>query len=132
MDEIDRLRAAGLAALETGAWAEARDSFQETLDMEESAEALSGMADALWWLGDVAEAVRYRERAYAEFRRRPDPVSAAMTAVRLCVDYRSNLGNLAASGGWLARAARLVDDFELAPLQGWILLMRALTAMIRY
>lgn len=119
------LLVAGGEALAVGDWATALDSFRAALDHAESAEALSGLANALWWLGDVAEAVACRERAYAEFRRRPDPVQAALTAVRLCVDYRANFGNFAASGGWLARATRLVDDYGLEPLRGWILLMRA-------
>jgi hypothetical protein len=77
--------------LETGA--SARDSFLAALDREES-EALTSAADALWWLGEIQGAVGCREMACAEFRRRHDPVHAALVAVRLCVDYRANLGNL--------------------------------------
>jgi len=125
MAEIDQQLAAAHEALTGGAWIIARDSFRAALDEEESPEALSGLANALWWLGDISEAVAYRERSYAEFRRRGDVVQAALTAVRLCVDYRANFGNFAASGGWLERAARLVDDYGLEPLKGWVLLMRA-------
>lgn len=116
---------AGNEALAAGDWAGARDSFQAALEQEETAEGLAGLADALWWLGEIRAAVGHRERAYSEFRRRPDPVSAALIAVRLCVDYSANFGNFAASAGWLSRAARLVAEFQLTPLQGWILLLEA-------
>src|SRR5699024_11103920 len=39
--------------------------------------------------------------------------------------YRVNLGNAAAARGWLGRAARLVEEHALAPLEGWVLLLRA-------
>lgn len=123
--DVEHLLVAGNEALALGDWTAARDSFGAALEQEGSAEALSGLANASWWLGDVAQAVLYREQAFAEFRRRPDSVQAALTAVRLCVDYRANFGNHAASAGWLARATRLVDDHGLEPLRGWILLMQA-------
>ena len=123
--EVEDLFAAGYQALAAGDWAAARDSFQEALDREEAAEGLVGLADALWWLGEIQVAVGHRERAYAEFRRRSDPINAALVAIRLCVDYRANFGNFAASAGWLARAARLVQEFRLDPLRGWILLLEA-------
>ena len=124
-NEAEDLLAAGNKALASGHWAGARDSFQAALHREETAEGLAGMADALWWLGEIHDAVDHRERAYAEFRRRPDPVNAALIAIRLCVDHRANFGNTVASAGWLARAARLVEDFGLDPLRGWILLLEA-------
>jgi DNA-binding NarL/FixJ family response regulator len=122
---VEDLFSAGNRALAAGDWAGARDSFRAALEQEETAERLAGLADALWWLGEIRDAVSHRERAYAEFRRRPDPVNAALIAVRLCVDYRANFGNFAASAGWLSRAARLVAEFQLTPLQGWILLLEA-------
>ena len=102
--EVNDLFAAGQEGLAAGDWAGARDSFQAALEQQETAEGLAGLADALWWLGEIRDGVGYRERAYAEFRRRPDPVNAALIAVRLCVDYRANFGNFAASAGWQSRA----------------------------
>ena len=123
--EVEELLAAGYEALAAGDWVDARDSLQAALRQEETAEGLAGLADALWWLGEIQEAVGNRERAYAAFRRRPDPMNAALIAVRLCVDHRANFGNPTASAGWLARAARLVGEFGLEPLRGWILLLEA-------
>jgi DNA-binding CsgD family transcriptional regulator len=116
---------AGAAALEAGDWSAARDAYEAAVEREPTAEALLGLGEAVWWLGDVAASVRHREAAYAEFRRRAEPARAAAVAVRLSLTYRANLGNRAAAGGWLARAERLVAEFGLTPLEGWIALVRA-------
>ncbi|MFN2525812.1 MAG: LuxR C-terminal-related transcriptional regulator [Actinomycetota bacterium] len=116
---------AGQAALAEGRWSAAKASFQEALDLYESAEALSGLGEALWWLGETHDSVAFRERAYAEFRRRPEPVQATNIALGLCVHYQANMANKAVSAGWLARAKRLVDEFELDDFRGWLLLLEA-------
>jgi DNA-binding NarL/FixJ family response regulator len=123
--EVEALLDAGRSALHQGAWAEAEGTFRTVLALEELPEALAGLGEALWWLGETEEAVRCLERAYAAFRRRPDPVQAALAAIPLYLIYRVSLGNSTASRGWLGRAARLVEDFGLEPLAGWILLIRA-------
>jgi DNA-binding NarL/FixJ family response regulator len=126
--ETEALLASGNEALKTGDWPAAKASFEAVLAQEAAPEAMFGLGDALWWLGDVQQAIRYREQAYAAFRRRPDPAQAAIVAMRLCLTYRANMGNHAASRGWAARVARLVEDFELEPLRGWALLTNALVA----
>jgi DNA-binding CsgD family transcriptional regulator len=113
------------AALEDGAWATARELFQSSLDELETPEALLGLSEASWWLGEIDAAVRCGADAYAAFRRRGDVAPAAFAAVLLYFHYRMSLGNAAAARGWLGRAARLVEEFELAPLEGWVLLLRA-------
>lgn len=120
--------AAGESALEAGDWGSARDSFRAALDLAQTAEALNGLGQALWWLGETRNSIDYRERAYAEFRRRPDPVQAVNIALVLCVHYEANIGNAAASAGWLARATRLVEEFELEDFRGWLLLMESAEA----
>ena len=84
-----------------------------------------GLAIVLWWLGETQESVRYLEQAYAAFRRRSDPARAASAALELCFLYHENLGNHAAAAGWVARAARLVDQFDLEPLRGRVSLIKA-------
>jgi DNA-binding CsgD family transcriptional regulator/predicted negative regulator of RcsB-dependent stress response len=123
--DAEALRATGDEALKRGDWAGARAAFEAALAHDETPETLFGLGDALWWLGDVEAAIRCRKRAYAAFRRRPDPAQAAIVAMRLCLTYRANLGNRAASHGWLGRAARLVEDFQVDSLRGWVLLTRA-------
>ena len=127
-DELQALVTSGDQALERGDWAAARASFRAVLDLGETAEALNGLGQALWWLGETHESVAYRERAYGEFRRRPDPVQATTIALVLCVHYQANIGNPAASAGWLARATRLVEEFQLGDFRGWLLLMEAAEA----
>src|ERR671914_433446 len=101
---------------------------EAALHERETAEALLGLAEALWWLGEIHESAAYRERAYAGFRRRPDQARAAECALVLCIHHRANLGNAAASAGWLARATRLVEEAGLDELRGWLLLLRAADA----
>jgi DNA-binding CsgD family transcriptional regulator len=123
--EVEALLVSGNEALTAGDWQAAKAAFEAVLAQGGKAEALFGLGDALWWLGDVEAAIRYRERAYAAFRRGGDPVQAAIVAMRLCLTYRANLGNRAAAQGWVGRAARLVEDFQLDPLRGWVLLIQA-------
>jgi DNA-binding CsgD family transcriptional regulator len=113
------------AALGRGEWVAARAAFDACLADGETPAALAGLGDALWWLGDTEGAVRCAERAYAGFRRQGDAVSAAIAGVSLYFHFRVSLGNASAARGWLARVARLVGQCELAPLEGWVLLMRA-------
>jgi DNA-binding CsgD family transcriptional regulator len=124
MTELDPV-AAGRAALEAGRWEEARAAFAAALAEEETAEALEGMGAALWWLGETRASIAHTERAYAEFRRTGDAVSAALAAISLCVTWFSNFDNHAAAGGWLARAERVMAEADPNPLQGWLWLMRA-------
>jgi DNA-binding NarL/FixJ family response regulator len=135
---------AGREALARGAWEEARSAFERALytgdrdaakhsfravpDPEGDAEILSGLAEALWWLGEIRESLDCWERAYSGFRQRPDPAQAAFVAFQLGMLYDANLGNHAASSGWMARAARLVDEHALEPLRGWVLIARAVDA----
>ncbi|HEX2112585.1 MAG TPA: hypothetical protein VHF67_13650 [Gaiellaceae bacterium] len=123
--EVEDLVTAGNEALEAGNWVAAKRAFSAALEGGETGEALLGLAEALWWLGDIRDSAAYRERAYSEFRRRSDPVGAAECALALCIHYRAKLGNAAASAGWLARATRLIEEFELDEMRGWLLLMRA-------
>jgi DNA-binding NarL/FixJ family response regulator len=134
----------GQEALVRGAWEEARAAFERALhtsdtdagkhsiraelEPEESAEIFAGLAEALWWLGEIPESLECWERAYSGFRRRPEPAQAASVAIQLAVLYDANLGNYAAAAGWVARAARLVDEHELEPLRGWVLIARATDA----
>ena len=112
-------------ALEAGDWPRARDGFEAALADEESPEALAGLGTALWWLQEADRSLELRERAYAAYRRRDQPMEAALIALGLVPSYGASLGNIAAAQGWVNRAARLVDEAGLAPLRGWVALCRA-------
>jgi DNA-binding CsgD family transcriptional regulator len=125
VSDTESLIGAAHEAMEAGDWSSAKSSFEAALEREETAEALLGLGDALWWLEEVGASLRYRERAYAAFRRRPDPFQAAMLAGGLAAQYGGSLGNRTAALGWLARQERLVEEFELTAVEGWVLLGRA-------
>lgn len=116
------------AALEAADWDAAREHFEVAVREDPSPDGLYGLGTALWWLGDTDGSVRAQERAYAEFRHRCDPLSAALTALTLCLVYGSSLGNLAAARGWMGRLARLVEDCDLSPMRGWLSLCKAVHA----
>jgi DNA-binding CsgD family transcriptional regulator len=103
-----------------GDWRGARDAFSAVLEVAEVPEAFFGLASALFWLGDLAGTIANCERAYAGFRRRPDPVFAAAAALSLVGYNKGFLGNTAAAHGWLSRAARIVDS-EVPQLRGELL-----------
>ena len=116
--------AAGGAALATGDWARARDCFRAALQQDESAEALDGMAEALFWLDLPEEAIRWRERAYVEFRRRGEARRAARSAMWLGRCYFLVHGNATAGNGWVLRAERMVREAGPCAERGWLELFR--------
>ncbi len=65
---VDRLLD-GRLALEGSRWDEARAAFEDALAEQETPEALDGLGQALWFLGQVAEGVAARERAFDGFAR---------------------------------------------------------------
>ena len=73
----------------------------------------------------MQQSVARRERAYVAFRHGGDAARAFDVAVTLCIHYRANIGNPAAAAGWLARAARLVDECGLKQCRGWLQLVAA-------
>ena len=105
-------------ALAGGRWGDARDAFATVLDGNASPEALEGMGEALWWLGDPKGCVDYRTRAYAAHRQAGNDGAAALVALQLSVVYFSSLGNDVAAQGWLARAQRL-GAADAEDLRGW-------------
>ena len=83
-------------------------------------EAIFGLANVLFWLGDIADTIANCEKAYVGFRRRGDPMFAAGAALSLVGYNKGYLGNTAAGRGWLFRAARIIDG-EVPELRGELL-----------
>jgi DNA-binding CsgD family transcriptional regulator len=111
---------AGFQAMATGDWRGARDAFSAVLAVADVPEALFGLANALFWLGDLAGTIANCEKAYAGFRRRGDPMFAAGAALALVGYNKGYLGNTAAARGWLSRAARIIEN-EAPELRGELL-----------
>jgi tetratricopeptide (TPR) repeat protein len=97
------------AALSEARWDDARAAFGEALALEVSGSALFGLSEALWWLGELAESVAVRERAFVQLRDEGDLVQAALAALYTSLDYRKQFGDAVAASGWLARSSRLID-----------------------
>ncbi len=123
--EPEQFVEAAQVAVAAGDWAAARSAFEVLVAGDPTPESLAGLGDVLWWLGETDQSVRCQEQAYAGFQHRGDPAGGAMAAVGLYLVYRVSLGNTAVARGWLARAARVVSEAGLAPLEGWVLLLRA-------
>jgi tetratricopeptide (TPR) repeat protein len=98
---------AGFQAMAAGDWPGARDAFSAALAAAELPEAFFGLATALFWLGDLAGTIANCEKAYAGFRRRPDPMFAAGAPLALVARVLSKLGlrRRAEAAAFLARGA---------------------------
>jgi tetratricopeptide (TPR) repeat protein len=123
--------ATGQRALAAGDWTGARSAFEQALADGETAEALDGLGQALWWLNEPAEALELRQRAYAEFVRRRERPPAIGIAVFLAREFFTVHGNLAATTGWLARAQSLLEEEGACPQVVWLELTRGGSRSIR-
>src|SRR5918998_725583 len=101
-------------------WAAARDAFAAALEAEPGdPEALDGLGQSLWWLGQREEAIVRRREAYAGYQRRGDTRRAGGLATYLAGEHRID-GQHAAAAGWLARARRLLAGEGTGPELGWL------------
>lgn len=116
---------AGRAALSAGAWMQARTSFEHALDAEPTPESFEGLSWAAWWLDDVEGCLDGRERAYRLYREQGDLCGAARMALYLGDDHLEFRGERAVANGWFQRAARILEDLEPCPEQGWLAAFRA-------
>src|SRR5688572_20481794 len=91
----------GRQALEAARWDEARGAFESALAEEESPEALDGLGLALWFLGDVREAIVAREQAVEGYARGDRCDDAARLAVWVSHQHLIG-GRTSAARGWLA------------------------------
>ena len=111
------------ARAEAGDWRAAREAYTAVLAGEMSADACRGLARACWWLGDTRAAIEHGERAFAAYEAEGRPAEAAMVGVHLCLWYLSNLDNVFAARGWLARAGNLARGSGDDLMVGWVTLV---------
>jgi DNA-binding CsgD family transcriptional regulator len=101
-------------------WQGARDAFQSALDSAPGdADALDGLGQASWWMGERDAAIEYRREAFAGYRRAGATRDAARLAIYLAGEHRID-GQAAAANGWIARARRLLAEEEAQPEIGWL------------
>jgi DNA-binding CsgD family transcriptional regulator len=129
-DSTDPL-AAGEAALERGAWEEARTAFEAAVAADAGPEALEGLAAAAFFLDQTTLALDAREQAYAAYREAGRPNDAARVATALAWDYRVVRGEAAVSDGWLGRARSLLEGRPPSREHAWLALREASFALPR-
>ncbi len=127
-DGRNRALEAATGALRSADWSTATTLFRAVLDEDEVGEAWFGLGVASWWQGDVTGSLECWERAHAAFRRSGNDVQAVIAAFYLCLSFRMSLGNEVAANGWLRQAMALVEEHDVAPVAGWVVLARAYSA----
>jgi DNA-binding CsgD family transcriptional regulator len=101
-------------------WEGARDAFAAVLESEpDDPEALDGLGQSLWWLGERDAGIDRRRQAYAAYQRRGDSLAAGRLATYLAGEHRIN-GRHAEAAGWQARAQRLLADHGTVAERGWL------------
>ena len=111
----------GERALDEGRWGDAREAFEAAVAVDETPDALEGLAWAARWLDDGATALAARERAYALYLERGDVGAAGRAALWLSVEHSLfRAGAAAVAGGWLERARRLLEGLEPSPEHAWV------------
>jgi LuxR family maltose regulon positive regulatory protein len=127
----DDSRVAGRAALDRGAWDEARLHLQTSIASGETPEALEDLGLAAWWLDDQALTFDARERAYSLYRDRGNTRAAARVALWQVWDNLAFRGDFAVASGWLERARRLLASDQQSAEYGWLLIRQGDVALFR-
>ena len=82
-------------------------------------DALDGLGQSLWWLGEKQTGMELRAKAFAGYQRRGDRERAGLIAAYLAAEYRI-AGNASVAQGWLGRARRLLDGLDDCAALGWL------------
>jgi len=118
-------RATGWQRFAEAEWAAARDEFAAALaDDPGDAEALDGLGQSLWWLGDRDAAIDRRREAYAAHQRGGGARDAGRLATYLAGEHRID-GRHAEAAGWIARARRLLAGVGPSSETGWLAIEEA-------
>ena len=115
----------GWRALAEGDWDVALSCFERARALEETAETLDGLGRALHFLREYPRAIEVTESAFTAYREDGRTVDAADRARWLAFLHGAINGNMAIAGGWMERAASLLEDAEECAGHGWLMLDRA-------
>jgi class 3 adenylate cyclase len=124
---VDSIQAARQAA-SRHEWREAYEAYSGADAQSLAPRDLESFAEAAWWRGRLDEALRMRERSYAEYVAAGDKPAAARIALTLSWDH-SGRGAFAVSQGWFANAERLLDGEPESAEDGLMALTRAVNAL---
>jgi ATP/maltotriose-dependent transcriptional regulator MalT len=119
-ESVQKLIEYGQKAMECTDWAEARNYFEQAMQMKETPEVLEGLGNATWWLDDAETTFKSREKAFNLYRGQGNARAAARVAIRIAYDYFSFRGEYVLSNGWSRRANRLLNNLEKVPEHGWL------------
>jgi tetratricopeptide (TPR) repeat protein len=90
---------AGWQHFDEADWAAAREAFAAALERDPGdPQALDGLGQSLWWLGERDAAIDCRREAYAAYQRKGGARRADRLAVYLAGEHRID-GQHAASAG---------------------------------
>jgi DNA-binding CsgD family transcriptional regulator/tetratricopeptide (TPR) repeat protein len=120
--------AEGRAAVQRGAWEDARLRFEEALTVEESVAAYEGLGVAARYLWDADGAVSAHERGYRLARSLDDRQGAAKLAAQLAITAYG-LGRVSEANGWTERALTLTEAAGPSEGRALALALRAHVAM---
>ncbi len=119
---------AGARAMDQARWLEARTAYERVLGGSptpaQSGAALEGLGQALWFLGEVAEGIASRERAFTAYVDARACDDAARVAVWVSHQHLTG-GRTSAARGWLARAERALEHVPECGGHGWVAVERA-------
>ena len=116
---------AGWEHFDQADWAAARAAFAAALEENPGdPEALDGLGQSFWWLGERDAAIDRRREAYAAYQRLGDARNAGRLAIYLAGEDRID-GQHAAAAGWLARARRLLAGEGAVSELGWLAIEEA-------
>jgi tetratricopeptide (TPR) repeat protein len=116
---------AGRDALARGQWRAAQEHFAAALQDRESASALEGLSEALFWLDEVPQSLELRERAFQTWRDKGELGRAARAAAWLAREHAAVQGDGAAAQEWLRRAARVAEEAGPGAELAWVHLAQA-------
>ena len=125
MTDTAALRARGAECLTLGDYAAARDAFAQAAAAAPDGASLDGLAEALWWLGEVEEAADVRSRSYAAHARERDYESAARAAAWVAREKRAQNGDGSVPRGWRVRAREAAVRAPRTSALGWVLVADA-------
>ena len=108
------------AAFARADWQTAKDLYEQVLAADpDDPDALDGLGQSCWWLGDKQTGMELRAKAFAGYQRRGDRERAGFIAAYLAAEYRI-AGNASVAQGWIGRAQRLLDGLDECAARGWL------------
>ena len=127
-DRADHL-SRGLRAFDNYEWKQAFEHLSAAAAARPlEPENLERLAEAAWWVGEVDECIKSRERVYSLYLSRGDLHSSARIAIAVAEDYFHKLSR-SVGQGWLQRAERHLKGLPESIEHGWMARTRAMMAL---